>query len=141
MNSLMFEIDGEPKPKGRPRFSRKTGHTYTPDKTVMYENWIRMCARQAMQGREPFAGALHVSLTFVMPIPKSYSKRDKAAISEGRLLPAKKPDLDNLIKCFDGANGVLWADDAQIVSMTAKKQYGDRPRTVVSIVEVGNAPI
>jgi Holliday junction resolvase RusA-like endonuclease len=139
MNSLTLTIDGEPKPKGRPRFA-KTGHAYTPKATALYENWVKLCCQQAMEGRLPLTGALHVSLTFVMPIPKSYSKRDKAAISEGLLLPAKKPDIDNLEKAvLDGANGVLWRDDAQVVSKTAQKRYGDVPKTIISIREVGNA--
>jgi Holliday junction resolvase RusA-like endonuclease len=136
VKSIMFTIDGEPQAKGRPRFTR-TGHTYTPKQTALYENWVKLCCQQAMEGREPLQGALHLSLMFVMPIPQSYSKRDKAAISEGRKLPAKKPDIDNLMKCFDGANGVLWRDDSQIVSITARKVYGDKPRTVVSVRETG----
>jgi hypothetical protein len=48
--------------------------------------------------------------------------------------PTGKPDLDNVIKSlFDGLNLVTWADDAQIVDMTASKWFGDEPRLCVRI--------
>ncbi|HEK4908696.1 TPA: RusA family crossover junction endodeoxyribonuclease, partial [Clostridioides difficile] len=37
-----FTIDGEPKAKARPRMSTSTGKAYTPDQTILYENWIRL---------------------------------------------------------------------------------------------------
>ena len=36
-------IPGKPTPKGRPRFSRKTGRTYTPSDTGRYEKLVREC--------------------------------------------------------------------------------------------------
>ena len=44
MKEIKFTIPGPPQGKGRPRFSRrgKFVTTFTPDKTVLYENLIRM---------------------------------------------------------------------------------------------------
>ncbi|MDI9559696.1 MAG: RusA family crossover junction endodeoxyribonuclease, partial [Pseudomonadota bacterium] len=40
----------------------------------------------------------------------------------------KKPDLDNLLKALkDAMTGIVWHDDAQIVSLSARKDYGDVP--------------
>lgn len=38
---IRFTVHGEPKGKGRPRFT-KTGHAVTPKDTVIYENLVRM---------------------------------------------------------------------------------------------------
>lgn len=39
---VKFTILGEPKGKGRPRFSRKTGTAITPKDTVNYETLVHM---------------------------------------------------------------------------------------------------
>ena len=39
---IEFVIPGEPRGKGRPRFS-KSGHAYTPSETVAYEKLVRAC--------------------------------------------------------------------------------------------------
>lgn len=39
-----------------------------------------------------------------------------------RRIPKARPDLDNLVKLIlDAANGVLWADDSQVVHLEAEK--------------------
>lgn len=39
---VVFTIPGEPCGKGRPRFVRQTGRTYTPEKTARYENLVSL---------------------------------------------------------------------------------------------------
>ena len=50
------------------------------------------------------------------------------------------PDIDNLIKAvFDGLNGVAWADDRQVVRVTAERLAAtsrDDERAEIEIVEV-----
>ena len=46
---MKFTIPGEPTGKGRPRMTR-TGHTYTPEKTVNYEALVKMAYKQASNG-------------------------------------------------------------------------------------------
>jgi Holliday junction resolvase RusA-like endonuclease len=42
--------------------------------------------------------------------------------------PTVKPDIDNIAKAIaDGGNGVVWADDKQIVRLTTLKRYGETP--------------
>ena len=44
--------------------------------------------------------------------------------------------MDNFFKLSaDMLNGIAWVDDAQVVEMTARKVYGERPR-VEARVEV-----
>lgn len=43
---------------------------------------------------------------------------------EGRELPLKKPDMDNIVKVVaDALNGVAYHDDVQIALVQAKKCY------------------
>lgn len=47
----------------------------------------------------------------------------------GELLPAKKPDIDNIVKAvLDALNEVAYRDDTQVVELQVRKQYSERPR-------------
>lgn len=106
----VFNVD--PVPKGRPRFGR--GRTYTPSRTKIFES--ELSALMQDQAQEVESGALKVELVFYMRRPKTVKRK----------YPSVKPDLDNLIKgCCDAANGILWNDDAQIVTMTVSKYYAE----------------
>lgn len=60
------------------------------------------------------AGPLALSLEFVMPRPKS-AKRQHHII---------RPDLTKIIRAVeDGLTGIVWIDDAQIVSQACIKRY------------------
>ncbi|WP_163360796.1 RusA family crossover junction endodeoxyribonuclease, partial [Klebsiella aerogenes] len=48
----------------------------------------------------------------------------KTAALLGLLKPTSKPDIDNLLKAVaDGMNGIVYADDAAIVSFSCSKVY------------------
>jgi Holliday junction resolvase RusA-like endonuclease len=123
---LTFHIEGDPVPKGRPKF-RKAGafvRTYTPGKTVDYENTVREAAKQAMGVTEALETPIGLFLYMRLPIPASYSKKAREACIKGEKHPTKKPDIDNLAKSIiDGMNGVIYKDDGQIVSLHVKKVY------------------
>lgn len=81
---------------------------------------------------------LQIRLEFYLPIPKSYSKKQREAALAGVLLPTKKPDIDNLVKAvLDGLNGLAYQDDKQIVALEAAKGYGAAPLVQVTLQEVG----
>ena len=63
-------------------------------------------------------------------VPKSCSKvRRTANVKRGELLPAKKPDIDNIVKAvLDALNEVAYRDDTQVVELQVRKQYSERPR-------------
>lgn len=130
-----FEIPGEAVPKGRPRMT-KSGHVYTPQKTRDYEAWVRLCWLQT--GQPMSLQPLQIRLEFLLPIPKSFSKKQREAALAGVLLPTKKPDIDNLVKAvLDGLNGLAYRDDQQIVALEAVKGYGAAPLVQVTLQEVG----
>jgi len=135
---LHFHIDGDPVPKGRPKFSSRAGfmRTYTPKKTVDYELQVKAAAQEAMGATEVLETPVGVYLYIRLPIPQSYSKKRKEACLSGKEKPIKKPDIDNLAKSIlDGINGVIWKDDSQIVSLHITKVYASGTGVDVLIKE------
>ncbi len=135
--SITFEVVGEPKGKGRPRFTR-SGHTYTPQATKDYERHISQAAFVAMveAGYTVIDRPVVVDLLAEMPIPKSWTKKRQLTASMDGEKP-KKPDIDNVLKAaLDACNGIVYHDDAQVHVVTARKRYaqdGSQGRLVVSI--------
>jgi Holliday junction resolvase RusA-like endonuclease len=141
--TVQFTVPGPPVAKGRPRFHRASGRTYTPEKTVRYEDTVRTFASQAMAGNAPMQGPLLVAVAFWVTVPSSWSKKRQQEAIAGEIQPTKKPDLDNCVKAIkDALNGIVWRDDSQVVTLRLKKRYSDTPRTevVVRQVEARAAP-
>jgi Holliday junction resolvase RusA-like endonuclease len=128
---------GEPKGKGRPRFTR-LGRAYTPAKTRSYEAALRYAAQEAMDGRPPFEGPLRLEVTAWLPIPTSWSGKKQKQAAAGELRPTTRPDFDNYLKALDALNEVVWRDDAQVVTQSFAKFYSVQPKLVV-IVETLHA--
>lgn len=118
---------GVPVAKGRPRFSKATGHTYTPEKTRNFEAALKYAAEQVMGDRPPLDGPLRVQIIVKLPIPASWAKKQQAAARSGALRPTKKPDFDNYAKTVDALNQVVWLDDGQVVEAAVSKFYSDKP--------------
>ena len=130
---MNFMVEGKPVGKGRPKFARrgKFVSTYTPTKTRTYEDTIKVAARQAMTV-EPLETPVTVFVYISVPIPASYSKKRKEACLAGFEKPMKKPDIDNVSKCFlDAMNGIVYVDDVQVISLHMTKVY-----STVGMVEV-----
>lgn len=137
MSAITFTVPGEPIGKGRPRFVRATGRTYTPEKTVNYESLVRLCYRQQVS-TEPFPAGipLYMTVEVYQQIPKSVSKRKREAMIGRKILPTKKPDCSNILKSIEDAlNGVAYADDSQIVQVRVVKYFGEFPSATVVIRE------
>ena len=138
---IHLKIDIEPVAKARPRFS-KYG-TYTPKKTKAYEETIRDEFLQKYKNETlPMFDRdtpLVVIASFGKSIPKSYSKKKRAACLSGEAAPTIKPDVDNYLKAvLDALNGLAFEDDAQIVRTIAEKQYSERPYVQLTIRRAGN---
>jgi len=130
---IQFEFPGV-EPKGRHRTTR-AGHIYTPVKTRNAEALVKLAASEAV-GKDgvPMEGPLSISIIAHMPIPRSWSKKRQMMAADGYILPAKRPDLDNIVKLVtDGANGICYQDDRQICSINALKIYDERPHTEVRV--------
>ena len=128
---IKFEVEGEVVPKGRPRFTR-TGHAYTPIKTVAYEQRVKHATRKAIGDQKPFDEPIQLEIRIGMPVPKSWSqKKQLEALTKPH---TKKPDLDNLVKAIlDGMNGDAYRDDSIIYKFSAYKVYAFEPSVEVTI--------
>lgn len=132
-----FTVPGEVCAKGRPRFVNRGrfAQTYTPDKTVNYENLVRLSFMQA--GCEKLSGAIKAEIKVFMQIPKSESMKKKAAMMAGQIRPTKKPDADNCAKSvLDALNKIAFDDDSQIVELYVNKYYSENPRVTITLEEI-----
>lgn len=104
-------IPGEPRRKGRPRIVRlKNGRSgsYTPDKTVSYEELIRQRFRQQYPGGQaPFPAKTPVSVTIgaFFPIPRSAGKKQKLLMAGNHIRPTKKEEGHSLDADAPAAGG------------------------------------
>jgi len=129
-------IPGTPIAKGRPRVGRYG--TYTPKKTADFESYVKYCWAAEYGGLKPSDRPLTAELVFYMPIPKSVSKKARAAMEQGQA-HTKKPDLDNMAKAvLDALNGLAYTDDSHIYDLKVSKIYSERPRTEVMLRETGD---
>jgi Holliday junction resolvase RusA-like endonuclease len=139
VTAVSFTIPGQPVAKGRPKFARQGGYVraYTPEKTVAYETLVKLAAGEAMAGEQPMHGPLSVMLRRYVQIPMSTTKRDRARIAAGEFYPVKKPDVDNVLKAVtDAMNGIVYDDDAQIVTVMVTKLYAETPRAEVGVMRL-----
>lgn len=126
---MMIYIPGEPRGKGRPRFTR-FGRPYTDAKTRAYEREIA-----AAYGANPMHdGPVCVYIVARHGVPKSWPKAKQADALTGRSYAVRKPDADNIAKIvLDALNGVAWRDDTQVIQLTVSKTYDAEPSLMVQI--------
>lgn len=113
---VAFTVLGDPRSKGRPRFTRY-GRTYTPKTTVEAERAIAEVAREAFVSG-PFTEPVGIDLTFYCA-----TKR--------------RTDGDNLVKLvLDALNTIAYTDDFLVEQWNVRiyrKRDGETPRTEVLI--------
>nr|DAF69103.1 MAG TPA: Endodeoxyribonuclease RusA [Bacteriophage sp.] len=130
---IEFTIPGAPQGKARAR-TTKFG-SYTPEKTVLYENLIKISYQQATE--KYFDGPLRVIINAFYEPAKSTSKKRMSAMLEGSIRPTKKPDIDNIAKVvLDALNGIAYKDDTQVIELIVNKVYGQLASVNVTIEEV-----
>lgn len=138
--TITFTVPGAPTGKQRPRVTMQGGYAkaYTPDKTVNYENLVKLMYGQEAKGRVfDREKSLRVLIVALYDIPQSTSKKRAELMRIGEIRPTKKPDLDNVAKIIcDALNGVAYHDDAQVVDLKVVKYYSDTPGVTVTIEEV-----
>lgn len=133
----VIKIPGKVQAKQRPRLGM--GRVYTPQQTVHYENYIKVCySDYANQlGWKLIEGPIRAEIEVFMPIPKSDSKKKREQKLSGQIRPTMKPDADNITKSLlDALNGLAYADDKQVVECEVKKYYGEEPCVYVKLIEL-----
>lgn len=129
---ITFEIPGKPQPKQRAR--TVTGHSYTPERTVLYENWVRLCYGD----RPKLTGPVVATIMLLYEVPKSYSGARRKRCLAGEEYPTGKHlgDVDNVAKSIlDSLNGIAYHDDSQIVRLRIAKLYAKESKAIVALTE------
>lgn len=130
---LAFTVPGRPVPwararsKGARRFEpqRQRDHRELIEAEALAA-WLKV--RRTIDVPRLITAPVSVDVLFVYRLPKRPTK----------VLPAGKPDVDNLLKLvLDALPGTLLADDALVVDVSGRKRYGedrDEPeRTVITV--------
>ncbi len=126
-------IPGNPIAKKRPRFARRGKFVVTYNDQETEEGRFILDLRQQWMAA-PITGPVKLGLDFIMSIPKSTSKKDRALMELGELKHTRKPDVDNLVKFVkDCCNQMVWVDDSQVYWLIAHKYYGLYPKTIIEI--------
>lgn len=135
---MIVFIPGIPVPKGRPRFNRHTGHTYTPEATRQWEGQAARRIREAARGLI-IDNPLSIGVVAVWPRPEKRPKWITAqqwATGE-RVYKPTRPDLDNVLKAvLDAAQLGLGVDDGVFVHITSEKHIagiGEIPGITITI--------
>lgn len=136
---IKFTIPGTPQGKARVRVTR--WGAYTPEKTVLYENLIKLIYQNKykkifFKNKEPLKMIIYA---YFEPV-KSTSKKLRQQMLGGLVYPTKKPDGDNIAKAIcDALNNVAYADDTQVVDLRVVKEYSEESRVEVRIgvVDIG----
>lgn len=142
MTVISFSVPGIPAPAGSTRaipFRRRDGRlgvSVMPASTRLrdWQATVRIAARQAAGDQRLLTGPLRVGLLFTLPRPKShYGKRGLRPAAPP--YPAGHPDLDKLTRAvLDALTGVIFGDDAQVVSLAAEKVYGEAGQCMVIVM-------
>ena len=86
------------------------------------------------EGMGLMEGPLSLEVRVYRIPPKSMGKKRSADAIEKKRGIVTKPDLDNYIKLVsDAINGVVFADDSQIVAIRASKRYSDVPGIEITV--------
>ena len=120
--NIHFVVYGKAKSKDRPRFDSKHGITYTPKKTINYENEIKSAYIEVAKGRNVFGDApvLMVVVEYKV-IPKSFTKKKRQMALNDEMFPTTPPDYDNVAKIVsDALNNIAYKDDKQVIAFSDK---------------------
>lgn len=149
---VRFIVPGEPQGKARARTVKlKSGKTisYTPEKTELYENWIKTC--YIKNCGIMLDGMLELHIAAYFRISKSPKKPDwlkedikprqvKELMQNSQIRPTKKPDIDNIVKVVaDSLSGIAYKDDTCIVKIVAEKYYSEEPRLEIELKKVDSS--
>jgi Holliday junction resolvase RusA-like endonuclease len=127
---IAFNVLGAPAGKGSPQARVHNGHVVVHEnrRTKTWEALVREAALVAIGDvrTPPFVDVpLVVTITFWLARPSGHWGKHGLKSSAPRH-PAKKPDIDKLVRAtLDPMNGTIFDDDSRIVSLVAVKSYAD----------------
>lgn len=108
---------------------------FIPEKTADYEKLVRLRFQNA--GGVITEKPVRIKIVAFFAPPKSTKRRDRIEMLANRILPEKKPDVDNVAKIIlDALNKIAYKDDAQVVELSVKKLYSEVAKVFVHIEEI-----
>lgn len=94
-----------------------------------WERTIKIVA-SAYAPEEPLTGAIRLAVNFILRRPQSVTAKK-------RPYPIVKPDRDKMLRAVqDALTGIIYADDAQVVSGPVDKEYGADPGVEITVEEI-----
>jgi Holliday junction resolvase RusA-like endonuclease len=130
---ITLSIQGPPVGKQRARVTR-TGHAYTPAKTVNYEALVKQTFAAKYPDFVPMAGPARMTLSIWLMESKETQRKLRRGIN---VYPTIKPDISNVLKSIEDAlNGLAYVDDKQLVWVEVVKAYSNKPRVEVIVKEL-----
>ncbi|WP_307864186.1 RusA family crossover junction endodeoxyribonuclease [Mycolicibacterium fortuitum] len=131
VDEVQFFVPGKAAPQGSKRHVGRGILVESSKEVGPWRERVVLAAHEAMAGRPVIDGAVAVTLSFVLPRPKSAPK--------SKTPPAtKRPDLDKLERaCLDALTDVVFADDSQVISLLGHKviaELGQAPGVTIRVV-------
>lgn len=149
---MKLTILGEPKPKQSFKFAirenkektKRFVSKYQTKEIITTQNNIALSVKtQLPPNFKPFDCPLVVTLVFVFPPLKSWSKREMEAFKQSEANKAgmkykdSKPDIDALQKLFfDSLEGIVYTNDSRVCELYVKKIYGQVPRIEATFLPI-----
>jgi Holliday junction resolvase RusA-like endonuclease len=139
MGAVVVSVLGHPKPAGSKR-AFLVGKPDGPKRAVITDmagvagrDWrvaVQHAIARVYHG-PPLTGPLELACDFTVPRPRGHAGR-RGLRPSAPGYPTTRPDLTKLLRAVeDAATGLLWWDDAQIVTQTVTKRYGTRPGVTI----------
>ena len=129
MEQISLIVYGEPAPQGSKRIIKGR---LVEASSAKLRKWRKAIADTCLGHADQniILGPVHVEANFYLTRPQSvkFNKRP---------LPIVPPDLDKLCRgLLDGIgqSQVIWGDDSQVVSLTARKYYADQHEPGAEVV-------
>jgi crossover junction endodeoxyribonuclease RusA len=124
-------VPGVPLSQGNLRRGRHGGiYEQDRDRVNDWRATVRIKAAKAMADREPSRAAIVINARFLFTRPKSHLRKDGTPRDSAPRLPITRStrDIDKLERAvLDALTGVVFVDDAQVVSVNKGKEYSHVP--------------
>jgi Holliday junction resolvase RusA-like endonuclease len=140
VSAVAFTVFGQPAPAGSKTIGRgRAGNTFIRDSSKKSYPWkkdVAQAAGIAMQGDGLLEGPLSLELVFHVPRPKGHFGV-RGLRPSAPAYPTVKPDVLKLARAVEDAmSGVVFRDDAQIVTEFLRKTYGEPARCEVRVTPI-----
>jgi len=144
VTALAVRVEGIPRPQGSKNVSRNGGVYEASRELGPWRDAIAWRTRQELRGAVTYAGTGPVAVDVVFWLPRPV-KHYGSGPNTNRVLPSAprfptgRPDVDKLARAvLDGlAVGGAYAEDKQVVRLTASKRYVvARPESPCALIVV-----